>query len=290
MIQFIIEKSARKSQSAKAYAFSYNKRIKIMFDYHIHSSVSFDSESSAESIAKRAKEIGLSEICFTDHCDYNSDKTKKHYPIDLREYDAAYNGLRVPGLKIKRGFEFGMTDWNTPELDAMLSERQFDFVIGSVHFVDGFDPYDREYWIDKTEREAYLGYLERILECVKIHDRFNVLGHLTYVSRSVYNPTKNLLEYRDYRDVCDEIFKVLIKKDKGIEINTSAIGSLGVLLPSYEFVNRFRELGGRIITVGSDAHSPERVGQHIDMALALAKEVFGYVCTFDNLEPKFNML
>jgi len=261
-----------------------------MFDYHLHSSVSFDSESDAKSMALRAKEIGLREICFTDHCDYNSDKTKKHYPIDLTEYDVVYSSLEVPGLKIKRGFEFGLTDWNRPELDLMLSQRQFDFVIGSVHFVDGFDPYDREYWIDKTEKEAYLGYLERILECIKIHDRFNVLGHLTYVSRSVYNPTKNSLEYRDYSEICDEIFRVLIAKDKGIEINTSAIGSLGVLLPSYEFVKRYRELGGRIVTVGSDAHSPERVGQHIDEALSLAKEVFGYVCTFDKSEPIFNML
>ena len=261
-----------------------------MFDYHLHSSVSFDSESTALDMAERAKDIGLRDICFTDHCDYNSDKNKKHYPIDLAEYDNAYSSLEVPGLKIKRGFEFGLTDWNRAELDAMLGKRSFDFVIGSVHFVDGFDPYDREYWIDKTEREAYLGYLERILECIKIHDRFNVLGHLTYVSRSVYNPTKNLLEYSDYREVCDEIFKTLISKDKGIEINTSAVSSLGVLLPSYDFVKRFRELGGKIITVGSDAHSPQRVGQHIDKALAIAKEVFGYVCTFENLEPKFNTL
>ena len=261
-----------------------------MFDYHLHSSVSFDSESSAESIAIAARQQGLREICFTDHCDYNSDKTKTHYPIDLAEYDAAYGSLEVNGLSIKRGFEFGLTDWNRPELQAMLNSRPFDFVIGSVHFVDGFDPYDREYWIDKTEREAYLGYLERILECIKIHDGFDVLGHLTYVSRSVYNPTKNLLEYRDYSDICDEIFKVLIRKDKGIEINTSAVGTLGVLLPSYDFVKRFHELGGKIVTVGSDAHSPERVGQHIDKALKLAKEVFGYVCTFEKREPIFNKI
>lgn len=261
-----------------------------MFDYHLHSSISFDSDSSAESIAIAAKEAGFREICFTDHCDYNSDKEKKHYPINIEEYNSAYNSLKVDGLKIKLGFEFGMTDWNKPELCEMLRKRPFDFVIGSIHFVDGTDPYDYDYWVGKTEREAYLGYLERILQCVEIHDDFDVLGHLTYVSRSIYNPTKNLLEYRDYSDICDEIFKTLIKKDKGIEINTSAQNSLGVLLPSYDFVKRFHELGGKIITVGSDAHAPERVGQHIDKALALAKDVFGYVCTFDNRTPIFNKL
>ena len=261
-----------------------------MFDYHLHSSVSFDSDSTSLSMAIAAKEKGLSEICFTDHCDYNSDKTKAHNPIDLTEYSAAYDSLDVPGIKIKRGFEFGLTDWNKAELNGMLSSRPFDFVIGSVHFVDGCDPYDLDYWSGKTEREAYLGYLERILECIDIHDGFDVLGHLTYVSRSIYNPTKNLLEYRDYSDVCDEIFKTLIKKDKGIEINTSAKSSLGVLLPSFDFVKRFHELGGKIITVGSDAHSPERVGQHIDEAISLAKDVFGYVCTFDNRKPIFHKL
>ena len=261
-----------------------------MFDYHIHSSVSFDSDSSALSIALAAKEKGLKEICFTDHCDYNSDKNKEHNPIDISEYNAVYDSLKVDGLNIKYGFEFGMTDWNSPELKRMLSHRPFDFVIGSVHFVDGHDPYNLDYWQNKTEREAYLGYLEKILECIRIHDDFDVLGHLTYVSRSIHNPTKNLLEYCDYKEICDEIFKTLIQKDKGIEINTSGKNALGVLLPSYDFVKRFRDLGGKIITVGSDAHAPVRVGEHINDALALAKEVFGYVCTFDNRIPKYNKL
>ena len=261
-----------------------------MFDYHLHTSVSFDSESRAESMAKAAKKVGLKEICFTDHCDYNSDKEKQHYPIDVNQYNEAYDGLEIKGLKIKYGFEFGMTDWNTPQIKSLLSSRPFDFVIGSIHFVDGFDPYDREYWLEKTEREAYHGYLSRILECIRIHDDFDVLGHLTYVSRSIYNPTKNLLEYRDYSDICDEIFTTLIEKGKGMEINTSGINSLGVLLPTYDFVKRFKDLGGKIVTVGSDAHTPGRVGEHIKDALALAKSVFGYVCTFDQREPIFNKL
>ena len=263
---------------------------KNMFDYHIHSSVSFDSESSAYDIVLAAKAKGLKEICFTDHFDHNSDKEKTHNTIDIAKYNEAYDGLLVDGLKIKLGVEFGLTDWNRPELSEFIALKPFDFVIGSIHFVDGADPYDYDYWVGKTEREAYLGYLERILQCVEIHNSFDVLGHLTYVSRSIYNPTKNLLRYRDYAEICDEIFKALIKKDKGIEINTSGKNALGVLLPSYDFVKRYRELGGKIITVGSDAHAPLRVGEHIDEALALAKEVFGYVCTFDKRTPIFNKL
>ena len=261
-----------------------------MFDYHLHSDVSFDGVGRAYDMAIAAKEAGLAEICFTDHCDYNSDKKSEHFPLDLNKYSAAYDGLEIKGLKIKKGVEFGMTDWNRAELSKLLSKRGFDFVIGSVHFVDGFDPYGIDYWAGKTEKEAYGRYLEEILRLVKIHSDFDVLGHLTYVSRSIYNPTKNLLRYSDYRELTDEIFSALIKKDKGIEINTSGVNLLGEFIPSYDFVKRFKELGGKIITVGSDAHAPERVGQHTDKAMEIAKEIFGYVCTFEKRKPIFNKL
>ena len=172
----------------------------------------------------------------------------------------------------------------------MLKSRPFDFVIGSVHFVDGADPYDEEYWRGKTERRAYLGYLERIYECIRIHDDFDVLGHLTYVSRSVYNPTKNLLEYRDYSDICDEIMKTVADKGKGMEINTSGVDRVGDFLPSLDFIRRFRELGGEIVTVGSDAHDDSRMGQYVDGAIEIAREVFGYVCTFEGRRAVYHDL
>ena len=258
-----------------------------MYDYHIHSAVSFDSKACAKSIAEAAKNAGIKEICFTDHCDYHSDKNGKHFPLDLKKYKDEYDALSLEGLSIRLGVEFGMTEWNTAELAELLSKRDFDFVIGSVHFVDGADPYDKEFWEGKTEREAYGRYLEKILECIEIHDDFDVLGHLSYVSRSIHNPTKNLLRYEDYKEISDKIFTELIKKGKGIEINTSGYDALGDFLPSEEFLVRFKELGGKIVTVGSDAHSASRVGQHIDKALDVLKRVFGYVCTFEKRQVKF---
>ena len=123
-----------------------------------------------------------------------------------------------------------------------------------------------------------------------MQDHFDVLGHLNYVCKSLYNPTRKPLYYADYRDLCDEIMKILVQKGKGMEINTSGVDRSGDYLPSLDFIKRFRELGGQLITVGSDAHDASRVGQHIDGALAISKEVFGYVCTFEKRNAVFHKL
>jgi len=108
---------------------------------------------------------------------------------------------------------------------------------------------------------------------------------MTHVSKSPFNVTKEPLRYKDYSDICDEIMRTLAEKGKGMEINTSGVDRVGEFLPSLDFVKRFRELGGEIITVGSDAHDTNRLGQYIDGALAIANEVFGRVYTFENRRP-----
>ena len=261
-----------------------------MFDYHLHSSISFDSTCPAADMVKAAERQQLKEICFTDHWDYNSEPNEPPTLFDLGDYSTAYDSLQSSELLIRRGVEFGMTAWDTAELTALLQKRRFDFVIGSVHSVDGYDPYDKEFWDGKTVRGAYTRYLEEILRCVKTHSDFDVLGHLTYVCRSSHNPSSEPLLYADYRELCDAIIKELIAKGKGMEINTSGVNQRGILLPTADIMRRFRELGGEIVTVGSDAHTADRVGQHIDKALEMAKEVFGYVCTFCDRKPIFHRL
>ena len=137
---------------------------------------------------------------------------------------------------------------------------------------------------------AFEDYLVQSLECVKIHDRFDVLGHLNYVCKSSHNPTHAPLRYEDFSDICDEIMKTVIAKGKGMEINTSGVDRVGDFLPSAPFLKRYKELGGEIVTVGSDAHDPSRVGQYAKEALDILKDVFGYVCTFENRKPIFHKL
>ena len=136
--------------------------------------------------------------------------------------------------------------------------------------------------------QAELRYLEEILTCVKVHDAFDVLGHLTYLSKTVSNPTKRPLRYADYREVVDEILRILAQKGKGMEVNTSGMDVCGVFLPGEEYLRRFRELGGQIVTVGSDAHDCGRVGQYCAQAEELVRSIFGYVCTFADRKPVFH--
>ena len=262
----------------------------IMFDFHMHSTVSFDGIDCARDMAEAAAKNGLREICFTDHLDYNTDPLTPQNLFTMEAYAKAYDGLEIPGLTIRRGVEFGLTEWNREQMAEFLSRRPFDFVIGSVHYIDGDDPYDAEYWQGKTVSEAFSRYLETTLRCVRAHRDFDVLGHLTYVCKSAHNPTHEPVLYSDYSDIADEIMRTLAENGKGMEINTSGVDKAGVFLPSADFLRRFKELGGEIVTVGSDAHDICRVGQYTEEALGMLKDIFGYVCTFESRKPIFHKL
>ena len=261
-----------------------------MFDYHLHTKVSFDSKEEPENILAAAVARGLREICFTDHYDYNDDPKGKHDLFTLAEYSAAYDSLSSDRILIRRGVEFGLTPWNRAELSALTDVRSFDFVIGSVHCIDGHDPYEAVYWQGKSVQDGFRRYLEQVLACVRAHDGFDVLGHINYACKSPNNPTMEYLHYADHREICDEIMRELVRRGKGMEINTSGIDRVGAPLPSREYIERFRELGGEIITVGSDAHVADLVGHHTDEAIAIARDVFGYVCTFAERKPIFHKL
>lgn len=259
-----------------------------MFDFHIHSMVSFDGHDTSLAMAKAAAAKGLKEICFTDHLDYVPDMW--YMAFDTAVYNAAYDGLEVPGLTIRRGMEFGLTPDNQEQFRQDLQRRAFDFVIGSVHIVDGVDVYFQPYWEGKNVAQAYERYLQEILACVRNHEGFDVLGHLTYISKARANPTWEPVRYEDFADLADEILKTLVTKGIGLEINTSGIARSGDFLPPRRFLERYRELGGEIVTVGSDAHTADRVGDRAGEALAILKEIFGHVCTFADRKPIFHTL
>lgn len=261
-----------------------------MFDFHLHSKVSFDSTEEPFEIVRAAEVNGLKEICFTDHYDFNSEKDGHHDLFTVEDYNKAYDSLQSEKVKIHRGVEFGLTDWNQKELKDLLMQKKFDFVLSSVHYVGGFDPYFKEFWDGITFDEAIDKYLLQVLKCVKKHNDFDVLGHITYVCKSVHNPTGGNVLYSRVCDITDEILKTVIDKGKGIEVNTSGVDRIGDFLPSFEYVKRFFELGGEIITVGSDSHDRNRVGQYISDALKMISEFTPYVCTFKNRKPIFHKI
>ena len=261
-----------------------------MFDFHMHTDVSYDGNATAVQMLKAAETAGLREICFTDHLDYDPLNPEYKLTFDTDDYNAAYDDLCHPTVKIRRGIEFGMLPNNASTLRTDIARRHFDFVIGSVHFVDGYDIYLEEFWSRTTVDYAEIRTLEQTLDCVKAIDDFDVLGHLTYITKAGANPLKRPVAYERYRDVVDEILRVLVSKGKGMEVNTSGIRVAGVYLPSEEYLRRFKELGGEIVTVGSDAHDPFRVGEYCREACAMVQEIFGYVCTFEDRKPVFHKI
>lgn len=261
-----------------------------MFDYHMHSFVSFDGHGHAADMVRAAAERGLREICFTDHIDYFANVEKQDWVFDTAVYNETYDGLSHPQVKIRRGMEFGLKPYNADMLKEDLKRRPFDFVLGSVHFVDELDVYYQEYWEGKTVHEAERRYLEEILTCVRVHEDFDVLGHLTYISKCRAHPAPRPVPMEEHQEVIDEILRVLAQKGKGMEINTSGVDRCGDFLPHAAMFRRFRELGGQIVTVGSDAHNVQRVGQYSQQACELLKDIFGYVCTFEERQPIFHKL
>ena len=261
-----------------------------MFDFHLHTQVSFDGRDSAIHMAHAAVQSGLKEICFTDHMDYDPLDPDHNLHFDLPHYNNEYNGLEIPGLTIRKGFEFGMLPNNQAQFAKDISLHNWDFVIGSVHFVDDLDVYYPQYWEGKTPYYAILRSFEDTLTCVKTHEHFDVLGHLTYLGKCHANPEKRPILYKDYRELVDEIMKTLVSKGKGMECNTSGMDSCGAYLPGEEYLRRFKELGGQIVTVGSDAHHRNRVGQYCKEACKTVQDIFGYVCTFHDRKPVFHKL
>jgi histidinol-phosphatase (PHP family) len=256
----------------------------------MHTVVSFDGHDRGLQMAQAAKNAGLREICFTDHLDYDPLGKMGILAFDTDTYIAEYDSLEVPGLKIRRGMEFGMTVDNREQFKKDLQRYPFDFVLGSIHFVDDLDVYFEEYWAGKTVFQAERRYLEATLECVQIHEDYDVLAHLTYIAKTRCHPAPRCVPYAEHRELIDEILKILVAKGKGLEMNSSGVDRTGGFLPTADVVRRFRELGGEIVTIGSDAHKSDRVGQYSKEACDILKDIFGYVCTFEDRKPIFHKL
>ena len=210
--------------------------------------------------------------------------------FDLEAYSREYDELEIPGLTIRRGVEYGLYEDNQERIHRELRQRDYDFVLGSIHFVDDIDVYFQEYWQGKTLWQAQRRYFETMLNCVRLHEEFDVLSHMTYLHKGAGSPVKTPLPYEDHREIIDEILRILAAKGKGLELNTSGMDRCGGFLPTPDYFRRFKELGGEIVTIGSDAHQANRVGQYSREACQVLKEIFGYVCTFEGRKPRFHKL
>lgn len=258
-----------------------------MIDYHIHTSLSTDSSASMKLMAGAAKEKGLKYICFTDHIDF--DFPNGEYMVDFDEYKKQFDEVKesFSDISIAKGIEAGIEPQSFGRYEELLFGKELDYVIGSVHVVFGFDPYYPSLWKKVSKQEAFDEYARLSLKCLEAIDVFDTLGHLGYIAK--YCPHKDsLFRYSDYTDIVDAILKKLIKSDKGLEVNTSGLLNTGDLTPEKPIIERYKNLGGEIVTIGSDAHTPENVGLAVNETIEYLKSIgFKFVCVYKNRKPQF---
>lgn len=263
----------------------------MLWDMHMHTSFSGDSKASMASMVESAERKGLHGICFTDHLDIDYPNEPELFLLDLNTYFPAIEQLKTKSLDklpICAGIELGLQPHLAAEHQEIVRTYPFDFVIGSSHIVHGADPYDPEYFQYKSEHSAYLEYFTSILENLEAFTDFDVYGHIDYVVR--YGPNKNrAYSYEIYEDILDAILEKIISLGKGIEINTGGFRhGLGHPNPTEDIVRRYHELGGEIITIGSDAHTPEHIAYDFDKIPVILKDAgFHYFTIFKNRKPEF---
>lgn len=265
----------------------------VLWDCHTHTSFSADSETPMESMIEKAIQKGLQGICFTEHLDPDYPKTPDQikFDLDVRNYQETLFSLKEQysnQIDIRFGIELGIQKHLKDFFQGLLFAAPFDFVIGSSHVVHGYDPYYPEYFQDRDEASCYLEYFESILENLSSFSDMDVYGHIDYIVR--YGPNKNRdYSYGKYQEILDEILKTLISCGRGIELNTGGFQyGLGEPNPCTDVIRRYKELGGEIITIGSDAHKPDRIAYSFDRAVSILEHCgFQYYTVFQNRRPQF---
>lgn len=260
----------------------------MLLDYHTHSFYSFDGEAPLEQMAIAACKLGLREICCTDHLDF--DMLVHHIPdFTARQEEICRLKQQYPDLILRRGAEVSLRDVDCARsASAVLSGADLDFILGSLHTIDGINVWDAPYYAGKTKQEAYRLYLEAAAGILPTFPQMNVLAHYDFVAKYAPYPDRTMT-LEDAPDAFDTIFRWLIAGGRGLEINTAswqADASWG-----QDILRRYRELGGEYVTLGSDTHGTERLGARIPEAQELAKQAgIPWVATFCRGAPEFHRI
>ena len=276
----------------------------IQYDCHVHTSFSSDSKTPVRDQIERAVSLGLKGICITDHMDLDFPNIERSggmtFVFDVPEYIDEMMKVREEyrdRADILIGMEAGLR--NEPEcIDQIERYRQladsypFDFIIGSTHCLEFTDPYyESPYWDGRTVREGILNYFRAVDSNVDAYDCFDSVGHLDYLIRYVpaafgFDPSA---DYRisDYSDVIDSILRKIIHKGIALEVNTAGHRhNLGFAHPHDDVLKRYRELGGELVTIGSDGHKPEFLGLAFDSTCEMLKSIgFRYQTVFKERRP-----
>lgn len=276
----------------------------MLVDYHVHSDFSEDSSHVMPQVIEDAIAKGLNEICFTEHVDYG---VREDWPTDLdyvlgsekRLYNAPYQAYYQlfkqcktkyqDKITIKFGLEFGLQTHTIPQYEQLFERYPFDFILLSIHEVGDKEFWNHDFQQGKSMSECYQAYYQELLTVVQNFNDYSCLAHFDLIRRYL---DKSIDTFQQYKEIITEILQHVIKQGKGIEINTSSFRyQIPGYTPSIEILKLYHQLGGKIITLGSDSHHKAHLGAHLADAYALLKTIgFSHFCTFEKMQPIFHKL
>ncbi len=273
-------------------------------DYHIHTNYSDDCKYPMEAVVKDAIAMGVTELCFTDHVDYGvktdwdsgEEITYKagmaRLNVDYKRYYKEIlelKGKYAEKITLKLGMEFGVQMHTLEKYEKLYAKYPFDFIILSLHQVEDKEIWCKEFQEGKSWKEYNELYYREMLALVQNYKNYSVLGHIDFITRYDDN---GKYPFEKVKPIIEEILKTVIEDGKGIEINTSCYRyGLNDLTPAKEILELYHQLGGRIITIGSDSHKREDLCNYIEETKGELKKLgFKEYCTYEKMQPFFHPL
>ncbi|MEA4895683.1 MAG: histidinol-phosphatase HisJ family protein [Oscillospiraceae bacterium] len=269
-----------------------------LIDYHIHSTCSDDGHNTMLEMALASRKMGVSQLCFTDHCDLDRHSTGLPDPDCFCKRDTMLEMYRQvsaavpPDMKILLGLELGEGNHDPEMAKSIAGSEELDFVLGSIHNLRGKpDFYSTRYQSDECSKKLIDSYMDELIE-LSLVDCFDVMAHIGYPARYIRKEggAAIKIDTGTYGDMLRILLKNLIDRGKGIEINCSGFRTPpgGGPLPSVDILRLYRELGGEIITVGSDAHRIGNAGVGLAEGFDILRDLgYKYVTVFEKRKPEF---
>lgn len=253
-----------------------------MFDSHIHTKFSTDSKMDIEVAIKQAADLNIG-IIITEHMDLNF-PVSDQFRFNPEQYFKEYSKYRSD--RVLLGIEIGMITDQVVENREIIERYPFDYVIGSTHLVDNLDVLMKSFYENRSKKDSYEHYFKYIINCIKTHSFVDSLGHIDYISRYAAYEDKEIY-YEEFSEHIDEVLKAVVRTGKAMELNTRRFGSSAAVDNLKKIYKRFYELGGRMITIGSDAHSESAIGFKFDAAKAITESCGLKIVYFSERKPEY---
>lgn len=264
--------------------------FKNIVDLHTHTDNSFDGHHSTMFLCETACMKGIRALAFTDHLEMdafyrdNFDRTAIQAYFEVAKAKSAFSGKLI----ICNGAELGQAVYDLPVTEKLLRTMNYDIVIGSIHNLPNVQDF---YYMDFSDESIdYYALLDDYFNWeLKLAQwgGFDTLAHLTYPLRYIVGNYGKPVDMTRYSEIIDEILVTLIRSGKSLEINTAGLRQpIGVTSPDESIVRRYKQLGGEMITVGSDAHFAEHLGAGIEQGYELALRCgFDKIALYQNRTP-----